>query len=150
MNKFFYLLVATFFALASIPVQALEKDEDCGIYCHGYSRKIIPNKDVRCVPFTQPHPDTVVLTLTLKDGSTRPYRKVNAGTDDCIPVGRHWLRDKTVSMTICNDENHADYPYEDVQAVAHQEKMARVKENVACLFGRDICQELGYKYTSPK
>lgn len=149
MKKFFHLLVALLLVTAPHAVYAQE-DEDCGIYCHGYSRKITPSPDVRCVPFTQPHPDTVVLTLTLKDGSTRPYRKVNAGTDDCIKVGRHWLRDKTVSMTICNEENHADYPYADVQAVAHQGKMARVKENVACLFGRDICQKLGYKYMPPK
>lgn len=150
MKKFFHLLVVLLLVAVPYTAYAQEKDADCGIYCHGYSRKIIPNKDVRCVPFTQPHPDTVVLTLTLKDGSTRPYRKVNAGTDDCIMVGRYWLRDKTESMTICNKENHADYPYEDVQAVASQPKMARPIENTACLYGREVCKELGYKYKAPK
>ncbi|MBI5003730.1 hypothetical protein HZC00_01400 [Candidatus Kaiserbacteria bacterium] len=149
MKLFFHLLVASFFV--SAPFSALANDQctKCRDFRLGVNPKLIPSRDARCVPFTQPHPRKVLLRLTLKNGKKRTYTKKNAGTDDCIMVGRHWLRDKTEKMYICNDENHASYPYEDVQAIAHQEKYERVPENTACLFGRDICPEIGYPKIEP-
>ena len=144
MKQFFYLVaLALIIVCAPYQVHAQEQTcTNCEDFKRGVNPKLIPSHDARCVPFTQSRPGKISLFLTLKDGGKRTYTK-NAGKDDCIMVGRHWLRNKTVSMIICNDEYHADYPIEDVLAVASQSKMSRANE--ACLSGREICKDLGYK-----
>lgn len=143
MRSFFHLIVISIFSIAPYSAYAGARCEDCRIFRHGVHRRIVPSPDTRCVPFVQQYFGTVYLRLNLKNGGTRPYTKKNAAKEDCIVVGRHWLRNKTDSAYICNRENHADYPLEDVHELASQPKMSR--ENEACLFGKDRCEEMRYK-----
>lgn len=143
MVRMVFLISVALAALGS-PVLAggLECD-DCELYKRGVHRQVVPTPDTVCVPFVQPRRGSVLLRLNLKNGQSRPYTKKNAGTVDCISVGRYWLQELTESMYICDDFNHADYPYADVQAVARQPKRSR--DNEACLFGREPCRSMGYK-----
>lgn len=141
-RKLFYVLVALL-ALGAPALAGGPICDDCDVFRHGVHRKVTPTPHTRCVPFVQSQRGDVLLRLDLKNGKTRSYRKKNASTVDCIVVGRSWLKDQTASMFICNDDNHAVYPYEDVQAVSAGAKMSRANE--ACLFGQEVCGQMGYK-----
>ena len=116
--------------------------EDCDVFIHGVHRKVIPTDDFVCVFFVQRVRDNVMLRLDLKDGTTRRYDRKNAKTVDRICVGRHWVR-SSLTMYICNGENHADYNVVDTQSVAVKPKFSR--NNEACLLGSAECGKRGYK-----
>jgi len=141
-RKLFYV-VAAVIALLS-PAFAGERNcEDCDLYRHGVHRQVIPTPDTVCVYFVQPKAGNILLRLALKNGTTRPYTKKNAGTTGCIPVGRDWLRQATAASYLCNDVNHFDYAQEGmIEALAKKPKYSRDVE--ACLFGKTKCREMGY------
>jgi len=128
-------------ALPSV-VLAKQQCDDCDVFQKGVQRVIIPADDLVCIYFVQPHRDKVLLRLDLKSGKKRLYTKENAGPGDKICVGRHWVRD-SVSMYLCDTDNHAAYDAIDTDVVAKKAKHSREAE--ACLFGKEKCKEMGYK-----
>lgn len=143
-----FVTILAFLALGSPAFAGEPKCDDCELVQRGVHRQVIPTPDVVCVFFVQPQKGNVLLRLNLKDGTSRPYTKKNANTVDRICVGRHWLRELTESMYICDDFNHAVYPYEDVQMVGAKPKMSR--EGGACLLGKEKCVSLGFKVGPPR
>jgi hypothetical protein len=105
-----------------------------------------PNKpavpDMVCIFLVQPSADTVVLSLQLKNGTTRRYSRVKQANDS-ICINRLWVRESTW-VNLCNTfTGSADYFGVDLKALAVKSQYST--ELTACLFGDKECKTMGFK-----
>lgn len=130
--------------LLSIPglADAAWECDDCDVFRNGVHRQVIPTDDLACVSFEQSQRGPVVLRINFPNREPRYYSRPNAGTNDRICVGRHWVLN-SVDMLLCNEQNHAIFNTKDTQAVASKPRDSRA--NTACLLGEEECGARGFK-----
>lgn len=138
--------IVTLAALVALVCPALAGGpdcDDCNTFKRGVHRTVIPTNNLVCFWFIQERPGKVMLKLTQKDGTVRPYTKAHAKVLDKICVGRHWVRNATADSFLCNDSNTFRYGLPGmIEAMAEKETYA--KDHEACLLGTKVCEEKGY------
>jgi hypothetical protein len=132
------------FALMATPATAGSnkcQSYECSVHKHGVHRTIVPTDDYVCLYYIQPTPQKVTLYVYLRDGRVLPYESKKLATKWRICIGRTWL-DQTDRMRMCDDDNHATYRPEHIDALKTKPKYSEA--NTACLFGSVKCKEMGF------
>lgn len=144
MNRLVKSLCGLLFLLFFAPIAAsaeLEKCDDCEAFREGVHRTIIPTDDLACIYYVQPSRGTVVLRITLDSGVVRHYAKEDAPATGRFCPGRSWVRDAT-TLYLCGA--HGNYLYGTASTDVIAAKPKEEKGEVGCLFGADVCAQMGY------
>ncbi len=145
LKKLFGSIGFAMLLLASVPASAGERCANARcVAAHRpqQARPAVP--DEVCIPFIQPEPGVVVLTIKLGNGETRRYSRPK-GRGDFYCIGRHWLtREGATKVELCNQfVGNDEYFGEDLAKLARKPKDSRVL--TACLYGKQKCGQMGFK-----
>ncbi len=149
-------VTAFLFALLAVSATTRAGGIDCShgsiddVRCQWYHRYpgMLPAIwDMVCLYYIQPYPDNVIVTIYLKNGGTHRYPPKWSQVKDHQCIGRHWTFE-AARINICNGlEGDADYVGTDLKFLGTKPEYSQ--DETACLHGRDMCGEMGFKTKPP-